>query len=103
MVNFKPDKQDMEKQVQRNLYYFKNQQKIIDAQKTKAEMVALRKNYLKLQNINNYQSEYDRIRQGLDQSTLAKNGIPTADHIQKRISKLRDLGTKALGDSGIID
>ena len=51
----------------------------------------------------NYQSEYDRIRAGLDQSTLAKNGIPTTDHIQKRIAKLRDLGTKALGDQGIID
>ena len=51
----------------------------------------------------NYQSEYDRRRAGLDQSTLAKNGIQTADHIQKRIMKLRDLGTKALGDGGIID
>ena len=103
MVNFKPDKQDMEKQIKRNLYYFKNQQKIIDAQKTKAEMVALRKNWLKLQKMNNYQSEYDRIRQGLDQSTLAKNGAPTSQHIQDRISKLRDLGTKALGDKGIMD
>ena len=51
----------------------------------------------------NYQSEYDRIRQGLDQSTLAKNGQPTADHIQRRIIKLRELGTKALGDRGTID
>ena len=103
MVNIKPDKQDMEQQIKRNLYYFKNQQKIIDAQKTTAEMVALRRNLLKLQKMNNYQSEYDRIRQGLDQSTLAKNGVPTSQHIQDRISKLRDLGTKALGDKGIMD
>ena len=103
MVSFRPDKQDMEKQIKRNLYYFKNQQKIIDANKTKAEMVALRRNWLKLQNIKNYQSEYDRIRQGLDQSTLAKNGVPTSNHIKDRITKLRDLGAKALGDHGIMD
>ena len=46
----KPDKQHMEKQIKRNLYHFKNQQKIIDAQKTKAEMVALRRNWLKMKN-----------------------------------------------------
>ena len=104
MVNFKPDKQDMEKQVKPNLYYFKNQQKIIDAQKTKAEMVALRRNWLKLQKTYNYQSEYDRIRQGLDQSTLARvHGTPTEQHIKDRITKLRELGTKALGDGGIMD
>ena len=103
MVNIKPDKQDMEKQIKRNLYYFKNQQKIIDAQKTKAEMVALRRNWLKLQKTYNYQSEYDRIRAGLDQSTLARNGVPTSQHIQDRITKLRNLGATALGDDGIMD
>ena len=104
MVNFKPDKQDMEKQIKRNLYYFKNQQKIIDAQKTKAEMVALRRNWLKLQKTYNYQSEYDRIRQGLDQSTLARvHGTPTEQHIKDRITKLRELGAKALGNEGIMD
>ena len=51
----------------------------------------------------NYQSEYDRIRQGLDQSTLARNGVPTSQHIQDRITKLRSLGAKALGDNGIMD
>ena len=40
MVSFKPDKQDMEQQIKRNLSYFKNQQKLIDAQKTKAEMAS---------------------------------------------------------------
>ena len=104
MVNIKPTKPDMEKQIKRNLYYFKNQQKIIDAQKTKAEMVALRRNWLKLQNIKNYQSEYDRIRQGLDQSTLARvHGTPTEQHIKDRITKLREFDTKALGEHGIMD
>ena len=56
-----------------------------------------------MQRINNYQSEYDRIRAGLDQSTLARNGVPTSNHIKDRITKLRELGTKALGDGGIMD
>ena len=53
--------------------------------------------------MNNYQSEYDRIRAGLDQSTLARNGTPTSQHIHYRNTKLRNLGTNALGDDGIID
>ena len=48
---FNQDKQDMEKRIKRNLYYFKNQQKVIDAQKTKAEMASLRRNSIKLQKI----------------------------------------------------
>ena len=103
MTNFKPTKLDKEKQIKRSLYYFRNQQRLIDAQKPKAELQSLRRNWIKLQKMGNYQSEYDRIRAGLDQSTLAKYGTATAEHIQKRISKLRDLGTKALGDHGIMD
>ena len=104
MVNFKPDKKDMEQQIKRNLYYYNQQAKLIEHAKTRASKVALRRNFLKLQKINNYQSEYDRIRQGLDQSTLARvHGTPTEQHIKDRITKLRELGTKALGDGGIMD
>ena len=103
MVNIKPDKTDMEQQIKRNLYYYNQQAKLIEHAKTRASKVALRRNWLKLQNINNYQSEYDRIRQGLDQSALARNVVPASQHIQDRISKLRDLGAKALGDKGIMD
>ena len=103
MVNFKPDKKDMEQQIKRNLYYYNQQAKLIEHARTKASKAALRRNWLKLQNINNYQSEYDRIRAGLEQSTLARNGVPTSQHIQDRITKLRNLGAKALGDHGIMD
>ena len=103
MTNIKPTKQDLEKQIKKNLLYFKRQQELIDAKNTKVRLGEIRRNWIKLQKMGNYQSEYDRIRAGLDQSTLAKNGIPATDHIQKRIAKLRDLGTKALGDQGIID
>ena len=102
MTNIKPTKQDLEKQIKKNLFYFKRQQELIDAKNTKVRLGEIR-NWIKLQRMGNYQSEYDRIRAGLDQSTLARNGIPTTDHIQRRIAKLRDLGTKALGDQGKID
>ena len=103
MVNIKPTTPDMEKQIKRNLYYYNQQAKLTEHANTRASKVALRRNWLKLQNMKNYQSEYDRIRAGLDQSSLAKNGVPTSNHIKDRITKLRDLGTKALGDHGIMD
>ena len=87
MTNFKPTKPDLEKQIKKNLYYAKRQQEIIDAKNTKVQLGEIRRNWLKLQKMGNYQSEYDRIRQGLDQSTLAKNGMPTPDHRQRRIIK----------------
>ena len=49
MTNFKPTKLDKEKQIKRSLYYFRNQQRVIDAQKTKAQMESLRRNWIKLQ------------------------------------------------------
>ena len=96
MGHIKPDKKDINKAVKHSLYYFQNQQKIIDANKTKSEMVSLRRNWLKLQNIKNYQSEYDRIRAALDTSTLAQNGKPSPQHIQNRIKKLSSLGAQAV-------
>ena len=96
MVNFKPDKKDIEKAIKHNLHYFQNQQKLIEAHKTKAEMVSLRRNWLKLQKIKNYQSEYDRIRAALNSSTLAQSGSPSTQHIENRMKKLSSLGAQAL-------
>ena len=93
----------MEKQIKHNLYYYNQQAKLIERANTRASKVALRRNWLKLQNINNYQSEYDRIRAGLDQSTLARNSVPTSNHIKDKITKLRGLRAKALGDHGFMD
>ena len=50
-MNIKPDKQDMEKQIKRNLYDYNQQAKLIEHANTKASKVALRRNMLKLQNI----------------------------------------------------
>ena len=47
MVNFKPDKQDVEQQIKRNLYYYNQQAKLIEHARTRASKVALRRNFLK--------------------------------------------------------
>lgn len=96
MTNIKPTKADINKKIQHQLFYFKNQQKIIDAHKTKQAMISTRKQWLDLQNINNYQSEYDRIRNALQSSTVAEQGAPTVSHINKRMKDLEALGARAL-------
>ena len=83
MMNFKPANQDLEKQIKRNLYYFKRQQEIIDAKNTKARLGEIRRNWIKLQRMGNYQSEYDRIRAGLGQSTLAKRNTGDRPYTEK--------------------
>lgn len=96
MENIKPTKADVEKQIKNNLFYYTKQAKIIDNAKARASRIALRRNFLKLQKINNYQSEYDRIRTSLNESTLARNGAPSVDHLIKRKEELEKLGLKAL-------
>ena len=44
MTNFKPTKQDHEKQIKKNLYYAKRQQGTIDAKNTKAQLGEIRRN-----------------------------------------------------------
>ena len=88
MTNIKPTKQDLEKQIKKNLLYFKRQQELIDAKNTKTRLGEIRRNWIKLQRMGNYQSEYDRIRAGLDQSTLARNGIPTKNDELKNLRRL---------------
>jgi uncharacterized HAD superfamily protein len=52
---------DINKQIEKSLFYFKKQQKIIDAHNTKASLVSIRNKWLEQQNVKNYQSEYDRL------------------------------------------
>ena len=96
MTNIKPTKADINKKIQHQLFYFKNQQKIIDANKTKQALISTRKQWLDLQKIYNYQSEYDRIRNSLASSTAAQHGSPTTDHLEKRKLALENLGVSSL-------
>ena len=79
-----------------NLAYYKRVQKEIDARKTKASLILLRKQWIDKQNLNNYQSEYDRIRGILNTSVT---GELTNDKLNARKVKLEQLGAKIIDNS----
>jgi hypothetical protein len=65
----------------------------IDAYRTRASSVAVRKEILEKQNVRNYQSEYDRIRAHLEDSAVP---FKTKDGIHTRAAHLKALGAKAV-------
>ena len=71
-----------------HLQHYKRLQQRHDAQKTKAESIALRKDWLATQKRASYQSEYDRIR-GLLSQTILPDG---AKRLQERETELKGLG-----------
>ena len=66
----------------------------INAYRTRAESVALRKEVLEKQNVRNYQSEYDRIRAHLEDSAVP---YKTKEGLRVRSDHLKALGAKAVG------
>ena len=50
-----------EKQMKRNLKYFENLQKVLEAHETKAKSIHFRKHLLQRQKVSNYQNEKERI------------------------------------------
>ena len=66
----------------------------IDAYRTRAASVALRKEILEKQNVRNYQSEYDRIRAHLEDSAVP---YKTKEGLRIRSAHLKALGAKAVG------
>ena len=71
-----------------HLRHYKQLQQRHEAQKTKTESIALRKDWLTAQKRASYQSEYDRIR-GLLSQTILPAG---AKRLQERESELKGLG-----------
>ena len=84
---------DMQTAITKQLAYYKRVQKEIDARKTKASLIMLRKQWIEKQTINNYQNEYDRIRGILNTSVT---GELTNDKLNKRKVKLEQLGAKII-------
>ena len=70
-----------------HIRHYKRLQQRHDAQKTKAESIALRKDWLTAQKRASYQSEYDRIR-GLLSQTILPDG---AKRLQEREAELKGL------------
>ena len=74
--------------VSSHLQHYKRLQQRHDAQKTKAESIVLRKDWLAAQKRASYQSEYDRIRGILSQTILPAG----AKRLQEREAELKGLG-----------
>ena len=71
-----------------HLRHYKQLQQRHEAQKTKTESIALRKDWLTAQKRASYQSEYDRIR-GLLSQTILPDG---AKRLKERETELKGLG-----------
>ena len=79
---------DLDLSVAHRLRYYKQLKQRLEAQKAKAESIALRKDWLAAQKRTNYQSEYDRIRGLLSQTILPAGAKRLAD----REAELKGLG-----------
>jgi hypothetical protein len=84
---------DMRTAITNNLAYYKRVQKEIDARKTKASLILLRKQWIDKQTISNYQNEYERIRGILNTSVT---GELTNDKLNQRKVKLEQLGARII-------
>ena len=89
---------NIDKHITNRLHYFKNLQKQLDAQATKASSIALRKQWLDKQKKVNYQSEYDRIRGEIEHNNV--KGL-SVESLKKRKDDLAKLGAKVI--DGIAD
>ena len=79
---------ELDMSVAHRLRYFKLLRQKLDAHKSRAESIALRKDWLAAQKRVNYQSEYDRVR-GLLSQTILPDG---ARRLEEREAELKKLG-----------
>lgn len=86
---------DLSQAIGNRLNYYKRQRDIIKAHETKAALSRLRKEWLQKQIQTNYQNEYDRIRNILENGKLPGQ---TRAHLENRQKKLKELGLQALPD-----
>ena len=84
---------NIDKHITNRLHYFKNLQKQLDAQATKASSIALRKQWLDKQKKINYQSEYDRIRGEIEHNVV--KGL-SVESLKKRKNDLSKLGAQVI-------
>ena len=85
----------MDKQIANHLHYYKRLQKVLDAHKTKAESIALRKQWVEKQKSTQYQDEYDRIRGELSRSVVGRTE-GSVEHLKEKKKKLEKLGSVAV-------
>ena len=86
---------NIDKHITNRLHYFKNLQKQLDAQATKASSIALRKRWLEKQKKMNYQNEYDRIRGEIARQTVFHGGT-SLESLKNKKNVLEKLGAIAI-------
>ena len=88
---------NMDKHIANHLRHYHQQSKILEAHRTKVASQAIRNEWLKRQKIQNYQSEYDRLRSSIaTNSILSNTGTTTIKHIHHRMKTLEEMGAKAV-------
>ena len=80
-----PDNFEIHRDMRHSLFYYKNLQKVLDARATRKADITLRKKMIDNKNKQNYQLEYDRIRDMLHSKTIRGD---TKEMLKDRIKKL---------------
>ena len=91
---------NIDKHITNRLHYFKNLQKQLDAQATKASSIALRKQWLDKQKKVNYQSEYDRIRGQMEHNVVKEASI---DNLKRRRNEIKNFNIAAINNMSSIE
>ncbi len=86
-----------ERQVKINVKYQEHVQRKIEAHKTRAALVELRKDWIQSQKKNNYRNEYQRLIGELNNSRLPGQ---TVANIKGRMKHLQTLTDESLGQVG---
>ena len=88
-----PDHFNIHRDMHHSLFYYKNLQKVLDARATRKADLLLRKRIIDNKNKQNYQLEYDRIRDLVHSKTIVGD---TKQMLKDRIKKLEELGAHAI-------
>ena len=82
------DQFQLDMRIASHLKHYKRLKQTLEAKKSKAESIHLRKTWMERQNRANYQNEYDRIRGILSQTYLPKG----AKRLEEHKAELEGLG-----------
>ena len=84
-----------DRDMKHGLKYYENLQKVLDARATKKSDVLIRRKILAHRDKQNYQLEYDRIRDLIHSKTIRSD---TKTMLEHRIKNLEELGAKAVNN-----
>ena len=83
------------KDMKHSLHYLENLQTVLDARATKKASILVRRSMIAHRVKQNYQTEYDRIRNLIHSKTIRSD---TKEMLKNRGKKLEELGAKAINN-----